>query len=329
MKPLSAVVLSSLLVLASPSAANPVPQNDRKQIVIISFDGAHDNALWEKSRAIATRTGARFTYFLSCTFLMTKQSGRGYSAPHQHAGRSNVGFAPSDQDVQTRLNEIWLARGEGHEIASHGCGHFDGKSWSPSDWRHEFSSFTDALTSAWARSGAAKSEPEGWRNFARKDIRGFRAPYLSTNAAMYSALANAGFSYDASGISRGPVAPGKDDGLTTFSLPLIPEGPRQRRIIAMDYNLFVRHSGGFENPSNSKEFEDRSYDAFRQAFDAQYRGKRLPLQFGFHFVEMNGGAYWRAMERLATDVCTLADVACVTYGDAMHMLEQAKDGSGA
>jgi hypothetical protein len=28
---------------------------------------------------------------------------------------------------------------------------------------------------------------------------------------------------------------------------------------------------------------------------------------------MNGGAYWRAMERLATDVCGKPDVRCVSY----------------
>ena len=55
-----------------------------------------------------------------------------------------------------------------------------------------------------------------------------------------------------------------------FALPLIPEGPSERRVIAMDYNLFVRHSGGVDKPDEATKFESRAYEAFRSAFDKQY-----------------------------------------------------------
>ena len=105
----------------------------------------------------------------------------------------------------------------------------------------------------------------------------------------------------------------------------------------MDYNLFVRHSGGFERASESAAFEARAYQAFRGAFDAQYDGGRRPLQIGMHFTLMNGGAYWRAVERLAGDVCGKPDVRCVTYAqylaenplpaDKVAKLEPPKGGS--
>ena len=41
-----------------------------------------------------------------------------------------------------------------------------------------------------------------------------------------------------------PTDPVLAEGVERFSLPMIPEGPKQRRVIAMDYNLFVRHSDG-------------------------------------------------------------------------------------
>ncbi|MGO7624457.1 polysaccharide deacetylase, partial [Rhizobium ruizarguesonis] len=64
---LSACLSVSLLIPAMAEAA------DRpKQLVIISFDGAHDNALWLKSREMVAKNGAHFTYFLSCTFLMNE-----------------------------------------------------------------------------------------------------------------------------------------------------------------------------------------------------------------------------------------------------------------
>jgi hypothetical protein len=97
----------------------------------------------------------------------------------------------------------------------------------------------------------------------------------------------------------------------------------------MDYNLYVRHSGAVEMPDRSAEFEERAYSAFRAAFDKQYDGDRIPLQIGLHFVEMNSGAYWRAMERLASDVCNRADVACVSYSEAIRLLDERSARRGA
>jgi hypothetical protein len=36
---------------------------------------------------------------------------------------------------------------------------------------------------------------------------------------------------------------------------------------------------------------------------------------------MNGGAYWRALDRLVSDVCHRPDVACVSYSEAIPMIE--------
>ncbi|MGO4843177.1 polysaccharide deacetylase, partial [Rhizobiaceae sp. 2RAB30] len=51
----------------------------------------------------------------------------------------------------------------------------------------------------------------------------------------------------------------------------------------------------------------------KKAFETQYQGERIPLQLGFHFTLMNDGAYWRALERFAEDVCRQPEVACVSY----------------
>lgn len=312
--------------LASAPASSAEPERP-EQLVLISFDGAHDNALWERSLALGDRTGARFTYFLSCTFLMTKADSRAYKAPGQPAGRSNVGFGKNRADVLTRLGHIWAAYQDGHEIGSHACGHFDGKAWSKSDWNTEFSAFDQALRDAWSGNGAAIAEPSGWREFATAAVKGFRAPYLASGDGLFAALEEHGFGYDASTVSRGPASPDFTRPTVRFALPLIPEGPEGRRIIAMDYNLFVRHSGGLENPSKSEEFEERALGAFRSAFEAEYSGARRPLQLGFHFVEMNAGAYWRALERFATETCSRPGVACVTYQEAMRRLAPARPGT--
>jgi hypothetical protein len=83
----------------------------------------------------------------------------------------------------------------------------------------------------------------------------------------------------------------------------------------MDYNLYARHSGATEKPDRKQEFEERAYHAFRHAFDAQYDGKRIPLELGFHFTLMNDGAYWDALERFAGEVCVRVDVECISFRD--------------
>ncbi|OCJ16235.1 polysaccharide deacetylase [Rhizobium sp. AC44/96] len=310
---------SLALSLLMPAAAGAADQP--KQLVMISFDGAHDNALWQKSREMAAKNGAHFTYFLSCTFLMNQAAKKVYQAPHQKQGRSNVGFAQSDDEIRERLGNIWHAHLEGHDISSHACGHFDGRQWSEADWSQEYATFHATLKNAWK--GVDLEEPKGWQDLVDHGIQGFRAPYLSATAGadMISAEKKAGFTYDASLVTKGPAMPVEEAGIIRFGLPLIPEGPREKPIIGMDYNLFVRHSKGEEDKADTKEFEDRAYAAFKEAFDKQYAGNRIPLQLGFHFVEMNGGAYWRALDRLVSDVCHRQDVACVSYSEAIPLIK--------
>lgn len=293
-------------------SAEPPPA--KPQYVIVSFDGAHEIAQWERSRGLAERTGARFTYFLSCVFLLSREMRGEYKAPGHAAGRSQVGFAQSKEEVAERLDQIRLAAQEGHEIASHACGHFDGKDWSKADWLNEFSSFRRIMADAYTINGI-EGEPPDWRDFAAKSVSGFRAPYLSTGKALFEALEDDGFAYDASGVSRGPVVPHRENGVMRFSLPQIPEGPKARRVIAMDYNLFVRHSGGIERRDEEAVFRTRTLEAFRAAFDGEYEGERTPLQLGFHFTLMNDGAYWNALEQFAKDVCGKPDVVCTSYAD--------------
>lgn len=307
------VLLAACASLASaPPAYAEAAKATQPQYVIISFDGAHDLAQWRRSRALGARTGARFTYFLSCVFLLSRETRGEYRPPGRSAGRSNVGFAQSKQEVSDRLGEINRATTEGHEIASHGCGHFDGAGWSKADWLKEFDAFSKILRETYVINGITP-EPAGWREFADTGVTGFRAPYLSTGKGLYAALAAAGFAYDASGVSHGPALGETGGGLTRFSLPQIPEGPKARRVIAMDYNLFFRHSKGEERPEEAEAFQARSYEAFRAAFDAQYSGQRIPLQLGFHFTLMNDGAYWKALERFAGEVCVKEDVICTSY----------------
>jgi hypothetical protein len=39
---------------------------------------------------------------------------------------------------------------------------------------------------------------------------------------------------------------------------------------------------------------------------------------------MNGGAYWRALDRFLTETCGKPDVACVSYAQALPMIAKQK-----
>lgn len=282
------------------------------QYVLISFDGAGPVPQWQRSRQLAQDADAGFTYFLSCVYLLTSENRGNYIAPGSNGPKSNVGYASSREDVAARLEQIWSARAEGHEIASHGCAHLDGAHWSTADWKHEFGQFTGILRNAWKLNGI-EGEPAQWPQFVANEITGFRAPYLSYSENLFKAQSEKGFLYDASTVSNNPAAVVEKDGVYRFSLPLIPEGPSARPVIAMDYNLYVRHSGGKEQAEHGSLYEQRAYDAFLAAFEKEYMGNRAPLQIGLHFTLMNDGAYWRALERFARNVCAMEDVRCVSY----------------
>jgi hypothetical protein len=320
----STIPLAFSLLTLSITAA--LAEEKPKQLVIISFDGAHDNKLWVRSQQLSEKTGAKFTYFLSCTYLMSPDERHAYQGPHEKRGRSNTGFAQTKEEVRERLGHIWAAHLAGQDIGSHACGHFDGRDWSKADWKQEFDDFTTTLLNAWKANDDAANEPKGWADFVQHDIIGFRVPYLSYGASLVPALKAHGFRYDASLVSKGPAKPVVEAGLTRFALPLIPEGPTGELVIGMDYNMFARHSKAKEEPRHEKEFEARALAAFRNAFNAQYNGSRIPLQLGFHFVEMNGGAYWNALDTFLTETCGKPDVACVNYAQAMAM-EKKLDGS--
>ena len=310
------IILVSASLAAFPAIAGPASKIEdikKPQVVLISFDGAHDLAQWQRSRELASRTGARFTYFLSCVFLLSRETRGAYRAPGKSAGESNVGFAMTKQEIVDRLGQINLAAAEGHEIASHACGHFDGGKWSKAEWTREFDAFSTIMHDTYKINGILP-EPVVWAKIAAS-VKGFRAPYLSESKGMTAALYDKGFAYNASRVSRGPEEPRLAGGMMEFSLPMIPEGPSGREIIAMDYNLFVRHSGGVNKPKDAEKYESRAYNTFRKSFDTQYAGGRIPLQIGFHFTLMNDGSYWRALERFASKVCVKSDVECISHAD--------------
>ncbi|WP_348526718.1 polysaccharide deacetylase family protein, partial [Mesorhizobium sp.] len=165
-----ASLASANAALADPPKPPAVSPARPKQVVLISFDAAREISQWQRSRALAKRTGAHFTYFLSCVFLLSPDTRQQYAGPGKTAGKSNVGFGASKQDVADRLEQVRLAAAEGHDIGSHACGHFDGKDWSKADWLAEFASVRRIFENAYAINGIP--EPADWHDFAAHALVG-------------------------------------------------------------------------------------------------------------------------------------------------------------
>ncbi len=315
----------SVLGGATPSSSLPIDHHATRaplQYVVISFDGAGSLRKWRDTLAFARETRVKFTYFLSCTFFLHRGNRRLYKPPHRRAGRSNIGFAMTAAEVEERLRYVNRALKEGHEIASHSCGHFNGRRWTTASWRKEFASFRSILRNAYANNNL-KGEPAGWKTRIDGAVKGFRAPYLAHGPALGRALAEAGFRYDASQVGRRAERPERSRrGHWMFRLAMIPEGRRSRSIISMDYNFYVRHSKARSDPARRKIFARRMLKAYMNYFDHNYRNGRHPVHIGHHFSYWNGGAYWSALKAFAHNVCGRRDVRCVSYTRLADVLDR-------
>jgi len=307
----------------SPAGAEPsdITQKKLPQYVVISFDGAKNIDIWKDTRALAQKNQARFTYFVSCVYFLYRGNARLYRGPGQRAGRSAIGFARSPENIAERLVQLNQAMKEGHEIASHACGHFNGARWNRAAWQSEFKSFKTILKNAYANNGLA-GEPDGWKNLIENNIKGFRAPFMARNNALDQVMGKRGFTYDASRGGYWDVLPKKSPfNVWDFRLAFIPEGPKRRLILAMDYNLYVRHSSARSNPASALRFQSRTYEAYMRYFYKSYNGNRTPVQIGHHFSRWNGSAYWDALSRFVATICPMKDVKCVTYTQLAQALD--------
>src|SRR5262249_20576781 len=143
------------------------------------------------------RDGERvhFTFFVSGVNLVANASRMLYEGPRHRRGYSSINFGGTADDVRKRVDFINALERDGHEIASHAVGHFNGASWSAAEWARELRSFNDILDNVARNSALPDSASLG---FAHQRVVGFRAPYLATSPGLFVALKASGFRYDAS-----------------------------------------------------------------------------------------------------------------------------------
>jgi len=306
----------------SAQAASPVERPP--QFVAIAFDNCTELERWQEWTDFATELNrggqrVRFTFFVSGINFLSNAKKHLYQGPHQSRGASRINFGGSAEDVRKRVAFMNALYRDGHEIASHAVGHFDGRSWGAAAWTSEFNSFDDLLSNV--ASNNALAPGDGFA-FAPKDIVGFRAPYLAHSPGLYTTLAGRGFRYDTSGTMPAQAWPEKRDGVWRFNLAEIRLAGSGRATLSMDYNFLVAQSGAAPIASRREQFRQQMLDSYLNYFRANYSGNRAPIHIGHHFTDYQNGAYREALKSFARMVCGLPEVRCVTYKTLADYMDQ-------
>lgn len=292
------------------------------QFVLLAFDGSSSLEAWNKSRNFAKTLeekdiNLRFTYFISAVYFVNNDNRKLYDAPAgKGLGRSAIGWGGSADEVKQRLEQLNLAYQDGHEIASHAVGHFNGNNWSEADWKKEFEYFDKFIFDAYQLNGLT-----GRLAFDRSAIQGFRAPELGISPGLFKTLEKEGFRYDTSRSNQANYWPQKQNGVWNFPLASITTALTKQSLLSMDYNFYYLHSKAKPNPSQAKRYEEDMFKTYLNYFESNYKGNRAPIHIGHHFSAWNNGAYWNALFQFAEAVCGQPEVQCITYSELADFMD--------
>jgi hypothetical protein len=264
-----------------------------------------------------------FHLFLSGTNFLLDEKATLYQGPRHSAGKAEIDFGGSVEDVKTRVAKINSLYRAGNEFGSHTVGHFNGgvekENWSESEWAREFKSYNFLLDNV-----GKNNNLRGVKfDFTATDIKGFRAPYLSTSLELDPALNQFHFVYDTSRTSGPSEWPIKVNSIWRFKLASIPvEGYPDPGILSMDFNFYHSQADEHDDPPNYVRFRKEMLDAYINYFKSNYEGNRAPIHIGHHFYDYEGGIYKEALMAFARAVCTITEVKCVTYSELAGFLEK-------
>jgi peptidoglycan/xylan/chitin deacetylase (PgdA/CDA1 family) len=292
------------------------------QFVVMAFDNCTELERWQDLSDFAAemnRDGDRvhFTFFVSGINFVADANRAIYEGPHARRGYSRINFGGSPDDVRRRVDYVNGLYRDGHEIASHAVGHFNGAAWSVGDWDKEFRSWSDIARNVGPNNGLAEAKLD----FAANDVVGFRAPYLAKGAGLYGALRNHGFRYDTSGVGYADAWPEKLDGVWRFNLAMLKIEGTGRNTLSMDYNFFMAQSRGANDPARYEAAREQTLKTYLAYFKRNYTGNRAPLHIGHHFSGYQHGAYNDALKSFARAVCGLPEVRCVTYAKLADFMD--------
>lgn len=302
------------------------PGQKPPQFVVFSWDGAGEDSqkLFSHFRKVSKANNATMTYFLSGVYMLPEEKRDLYRPPQHSAGSSEIGFNDQKgiEDTVKQLRGAWL---EGNEIGTHFNGHFCGTEggvgqWSVADWKSEIAQ-AKSFVKSWKTNTGLKKESALPFDYD-KELIGARTPCLEGQQNFMKAAHQLGFRYDTSGVNN-QLWPKKKEGLWDLSMQLVPFPGHSYEQLTMDYNFMVNQSGTQTqgDPDKQEFWGDQMRDGLLQGFQRAYDGNRAPLIIGNHFESWNGGNYMRAIDEVVENVCTKADVRCVSFRQLADWLD--------
>ncbi len=143
--------------------------------------------------------------------------------------------------------------------------------------RHEGETLFDAKGNPNAKS----------KRLRRYPIRGFRAPYLGANDALYEVLVRRGYTYDTSQATSPPEPP-----------YFLHRASGEGKILEL---ALMPHPGALASPMDynyrrEKGTPERMRDDYRAALEASYAAGRRPWNVGHHFASWGDGTYLPVLE---------------------------------
>ena len=234
-----------------------------------------------------------------------------YEPPGRQRGRSDVGFGGDKASVESRLNMLRRAYREGHEIAGHGNGHWDGSEFTYEDWISELTQFDYFFRNAYKINGIEDPDPQEWRIIS-ESIVGFRAPLLENNKSMYKALKDLGYMYDTSSVLalNSKYQYHYND---VIIFPLNSLSTDLGKTISMDYNFFMLDRGRETGAGV------RMLNEYRRYISQAVMEGNAPVHIGHHFARWNKGEYWLALKEFIREPCRDEFASCVSFSERIKL----------
>jgi hypothetical protein len=299
------------------------------QFVLFSLDGAGSHDIWQQFLTVAAASSARFTAFLTGTYLIDDEHASAYTGPGHEPGASSAGFGGTKDDIAQEVADLNAAWAAGHEIGTHYNGHFcagnppSGDDWTTADWDAELGQFRTFVDTFRTINGYDDIPPLA---FTSKDIRGGRIPCLEGDlAAVTPVWKKYGMTYDSSKNRFAGIAwPEALDGIWEFQVPYAYSPVFGRNVIGMNYNMWATFNGAQDDPSSTAQLRSWVRQTYDHQFDAVFGGNRAPLVIETHASEWNGDAFVPPALEFMADVCVRDEVICATYSDVVAWM-QAQD----
>lgn len=316
-----------------PQITYPTPSGKKPQFVVMAFDGSYSLDMWQKTLDYAQEMKAKeqpvhFTYFLSGVYFLNYRKAANYQPPLMLPGKSAIGFADSNLDVERRVAYVNRAIKEGHEIGSHANGHFSGSNWSLASWQQELAQFKNLIFNIDKNNDVSPVDASRYTlDITPEELIGFRAPNLGRNQALFDALKDDGYLYDTSDVGQAGTWPKKlANGLWEFPVVQVNYANTNSKLLLMDYNFYYKQSAAQDVTKKGEEqwaqFYQDTFSSYLNYFNQNYEGNRAPVFIASHFSNWNDGVYWEVMKDFATTVCAEPEVFCVDYKELLDYLNK-------